>query len=63
MKQLLYQLKNKIRTMIWILGHRDITHNEEVDKLAKEVSKMQTVTQYALPRQGQRYIIKTQIRK
>jgi hypothetical protein len=61
-KQLLYQLKNEIRAMIWILGHTGITYNKEVDKLGKGASKMQTITQYTIPPNGQRYIIKTQMR-
>jgi ribonuclease HI len=63
MKQLLYQLKNEIRAMMWLPGHTGITHKEEVDKLVKEASKIQTITQYVTPPQGQRYILKTQIRK
>lgn len=35
-KQLLYQLKKEIRTLIWIPVHADMTHNKEVDMLAKE---------------------------
>jgi hypothetical protein len=39
-------------------GLAGVTHNEEVDILAKEATKIKTITQYASPHQDQQYIKK-----
>jgi hypothetical protein len=62
-KQLLHQRKKNIRALVWIPGHTGITHNEEVDILAKEAAKMKSITIYAIPPQDQRCVIKREIMK